>query len=202
MDYLLNTVSNFSLDKIIYQLLGLVCHQDKSILIAISGEFIPLCPRCLGLHVGFFLTLIFINKIIQRKVNLDKPLNLFAILFIISLAGIHWFLGALDIIEMNSLSRFITGFVSGSGLYVFLHSIKYESPKPEFSFSVQEKIIIYCLLITLLYSVLFNSNELLLPALLILVVFNIMSIIIVLWSIVEQNNVHRNLFHFNREVKS
>jgi uncharacterized membrane protein len=202
MDYLLNTVSNLSLEKIIYQLLGFICHQDKSILIATSENLIPLCPRCLGLHIGFFLTLVFLNRIIQRRVNLDKPGILFVIIFLIGVAGIHWILGALDIMEMNTLSRFITGFVSGSGLYVFLYSFKYESPKPELSFSNRVKIIISCLLMVLLYSGSNNSYELLLPAVLILVVFNVSSIINSLLSIIVKNNRHHYLFHLNKEVKS
>jgi len=202
MEYLINTVSNFPLEKIIYQLLGFICHQHKSILIAIGENLIPLCPRCLGLHIGFFLSLIFINRIIQRRVNLNKLSNFFVITFLISLAGIHWILGALDILEMNSLSRFITGFVSGSGLYVFLYSIKYDSRKPEFWFSVRDKIIISCLLMSSLYSFSMNSYELLLPAILFLVLFNVGSIIKSLLSIIIKNNKHHYLLQLNKEVKS
>jgi uncharacterized membrane protein len=202
MDYLLNTVTNLSLEKIIYQLLGFICHQDKSILIVVSGDFIPLCSRCLGLHIGFFLTLVFLNRIIQRNVNLDKPINLFVIIFLISIAGIHWIFGALDLMEMNSLSRFITGFISGSGLYVFLYSLKYKAPKPKLSFSNRDKIIISCLLMVLLYSGSINSYEILLPAILILVVFNVSSVINSLLSIIIKNNRHHYLFHLNKEVKS
>ena len=36
-------------------LFGSFCHQDPSILMVVDGRLLELCPRCVGLHVGFLV---------------------------------------------------------------------------------------------------------------------------------------------------
>ena len=62
----------FLLDDLSTRVFGLVCHQIPSILIDIGGRDVALCPRCIGLHVGFFASfiLLFIRNRFQTRLRL------------------------------------------------------------------------------------------------------------------------------------
>ena len=47
----------------------------------------------------------------------------FTLIILTSLAGLHWLLGGQEIVTPDSLSRFITGFFSGSGFGILLISV-------------------------------------------------------------------------------
>jgi len=110
------------MENLIETFFSFICHQDKDILIRIYDEFIPLCPRCIGLHVGFFVSSI--TFLFRRNQNLFlNPKTKFALIILTSLAGIHWLLGDQGIVTPSSLSRFYTGFLSGIGFGLLLNSI-------------------------------------------------------------------------------
>lgn len=106
--------------------LGLFCHQEPSILVKIDGRLIPLCPRCIGLHVGVTLgSIVMMHKTRTRMVILRK--GMFAVL-VLAVAGMigHWFTGKLDLVGMDSFSRLVTGVVCGSSLSVLFTKYKNE----------------------------------------------------------------------------
>jgi uncharacterized membrane protein len=194
MDYILSFVSELSLERIIYYLLGYICHQDKTILFGIGENLIPLCPRCLGLHAGFFLTLVFIKLLFQKPIDIDKPCNLFIIILSICFAGIHWSLGFFGLMEMNFTSRVFTGLVSGAGFYLLLNSLKYKFLQLGSTVSAWSKILFVCLLVLSLCIILLDDYELFLLTILVLVTSNMISIINFIWLIIKQNNNYNHSF--------
>ena len=110
------------MEKLIETCFSFICHQDKDIIISVYDELIPLCPRCIGLHVGFFISPIVFFFRSYQNLFLNTKIRFTLILFT-SLAGIHWLSGDIGIVTPNSLSRFITGFFSGSGFGILLNSV-------------------------------------------------------------------------------
>jgi uncharacterized membrane protein len=201
MDYLLGAVTELSLEKTIYYLLGFICHQDKSILLGIGENFIPLCPRCLGLHSGFFIALIVIKLLFQKPINLNRPKNILVITFSISLAGIHWLLGFLGIMEMDLTSRILTGLVSGAGFSILLNSLKYKYLQTVFKIPIRNKNILVYLTVLLVCICLLSNYDSLIFIILVLVTSNIISIIHSIWTIIRQNKIYYPSFEIKKEMQ-
>lgn len=201
MDYQFSLLAEFSLEKIIYHLLGFICHQDQAILLRIDENLIPLCPRCLGLNIGFFSTLVFYKLLFKSPFNLYKPSNILVLFLSISLAGFHWFLGFLSVIEINNSLRILTGLISGSGFCVLLISLKHKHSYSDFKITAWNKIIIV-LLLALLLSFSFLSNYIfLLVSILLLVISNIISIILSIWIIIRHNKILNDSFKLKKEMQ-
>ena len=115
-----------TLSMVVKTFLGIFCHQDKSILLTIYGDYLQLCPRCMGLHSGFFTTivlLVFINRV--RPLTLKKIPKIILIL-VITVAGLHWLGGTTNMFDTSSFTRFFTGLISGSAfgyLIYFYHTL-------------------------------------------------------------------------------
>ena len=201
MGYRLNFITEFSLEKIIYHLLGFICHQDQTILLRDGENLIPLCPRCLGLHFGFFIALVVVKSFYQKPVNIYKPQNILLIICSISLTGIHWLFGFLNIVEMDFSSRLFTGIVSGAGFFILIISLKYKHVQPELNIAIWEKRVLACLLILLLSLGLFGNYVFILFALLILVTSNIISIILSIWKIIRHNKILNYSFALKKEMQ-
>ena len=107
-------------DEIIRYLLGFICHQDKEILISVWGNRLPVCPRCIGLHLGFFLTLIYPAAVRSCL----TPRRFVTLAAVVSIAGIHWLLGVLNLIDPGPLPRLLTGLSSGIAFGILLNSIR------------------------------------------------------------------------------
>jgi len=188
MDSALQIIPGISLEKIIFYLSGLICHQDKTILISVQGHLLPLCPRCLGLHTGFMFTLLFPGLIIQKLLRKEKPGTLLSILFIISITGIHWLAGYLKLIEPDTLSRFLTGLLSGAGLGILLKYIKHKYLQPQHK-AGSDYSIIPGLLTLLLLIPLISIYEVLLIVIMVMVIANIISITLYLWLIINKMKI-------------
>lgn len=124
-----NFIIGFDIDTltmVIKTFLGIFCHQDKSILLTIYGDYLQLCPRCIGLHSGFFITivaLVFINRV--SPLILKKTPKIILVL-LITVAGLHWLGGTTDMFDASSFTRFFTGLISGSAfgyLIFFYHTL-------------------------------------------------------------------------------
>ena len=198
---LLNIIPDLSLEQIIKYLLGFICHQDKSILFELGGYLIPLCPRCLGLHSGFFITLIVINLFFQKPIDLNKPRNILVITFSIGLAGIHWLLGFFGIMEMNLASRLFTGLISGTGFCLLLYSLKYKYLQTAFNIPIRNKSILVYLPVLLICISLLGNYDLLILIILVLVVGNIISIINSIWIMIGQNKIYNHSFEAKKEMQ-
>ena len=108
---------------VIKTFLGFFCHQDKSILISIYGDYLQLCPRCIGPHSGFFIiivALVFIDR--EPRFARKKLLNIILVLLVM-VTGFHWFGGAIEMFDASSFTRFHTGLISGSafGYIIYIY---------------------------------------------------------------------------------
>lgn len=164
------------MEKFIETFFSFICHQDKDIIISVYDELITLCPRCIGLHVGFFISPIVFLFRSYKGLFLD-PKTRFALIILTSLAGIHWLLGDQGVVTPNSLSRFCTGFLSGFGLGILLDSV---SKKFDSYYFDRKKIISikFALIFVLILSgILLKEIQLLELALFIIVLHNIYKIV-------------------------
>jgi len=102
-------------------LFGCFCHQDPTTLMAVGGELVHLCPRCIGLHLGF--TLAFAAGLIRfrRGLILSRTRPRFVLVLAVASLGFDWGVGGhLGLYEPTDLSRLITGLACGSALALFL----------------------------------------------------------------------------------
>lgn len=118
---IINTITT-SLESFIRFSFSIICHQDENILIEINQVYFPLCPRCTGLHLGFFIILFMTYKFDLSHIKLKSQLHLLVILLLTSVAGIHWLTGVLGVLEQNAASRFFTGIVSGMAFIILIVS--------------------------------------------------------------------------------
>ena len=98
---MLETISHF--------IFGLLCHQDPSILFQVEGQSVALCPRCIGLQLGFIISLILLKVTYRDGFRFNKKLAAGSALGI-SIMLFDWRGAAiLGIYEPNTISRLITG---------------------------------------------------------------------------------------------
>jgi len=175
-----------TLAKVIKTFLGFFCHQDKSILLSIYGDYMQLCPRCIGLHSGFFITivtLVFIER--EPRLTRKKILNIILVL-LVSITGFHWLGGALDLFDASSFTRFYTGLISGSAfgyLIYFYHTLN------KITFIRSSWPVLSILLITILFfitALIFEESVFLNYSLGLIVFFNILTLLKALVSIFQR----------------
>lgn len=202
MQSILHIISGLSLEKIIFYLSGLICHQDKIILFTVGGYLIPLCPRCLGLHTGFFFTRLFSGLFPHKLVNLDGPTNLFMIVFIIGLTGIHWYLGFTGFLRADFISRILTGFISGAALGLFLNSMKNKFPRHKTIMITRGKVLNILIIISLLI-IFLNTYQALLLIIFASVAGNFISVIkylsLIIYGLKTKNKLLTSKRRFNYE---
>ncbi len=121
---------------------GLICHQDRSILFHIDGNPIPLCPRCIGMHLGFTALIIFYTLSNFKPPRLGNRTSQILLSSAICFAGIHWLLGQLGLLEMDSISRLTTGFITGVAVSLLLYSYRYETNIITHRINVQKRILL------------------------------------------------------------
>lgn len=106
--------------------LGFFCHQDKSILLSMYGDYLQLCPRCIGLHSGFFTTIVALAFINQKPLLIRKKIFKIILVLLVTVTGFHWFGITIDMFDSSSFTRFCTGVISGSAfgyLIYFYHTL-------------------------------------------------------------------------------
>jgi uncharacterized membrane protein len=118
---------------------GLICHQDRSILFNIAGSSLPLCPRCIGMQLGFTALIIFHALFNFKLPRMRNRTSQILISSAICLAGIHWIAGQLGLLEMESIFRLITGFITGAAVSFFLYSYRYGSHVITLRINVQKR---------------------------------------------------------------
>lgn len=96
------------------KIFSLICHQDRSRLIRINDHLIPLCPRCMGLHFGFFTTVCMLMAFTRKRIRICRGSSLYLLIFLSSLTGIEWSLAQLSIIRSTTSCRLLTGLATGS----------------------------------------------------------------------------------------
>jgi uncharacterized membrane protein len=136
------------------------CHQNPELLIRISGEYVYLCPRCIGLHVGFFLTgLLFL---LYKKEVVIKQNQLPILILLISVTFFHWLAANLSLVEDSECLRIITGSITGSSFFMFFSFMRNEfigsrNKAGEFSFRRRETVFIILIVISVYGLVLSKS---------------------------------------------
>lgn len=113
------------LERITATVFGFLCHQDPGILMTVDGKEILLCPRCMGLHLGFSSSFILMALTISSRVKIiGRGAQLVFAMAIASMA-IDWGLGGrFGLYAPTHLSRLATGLVTGSALGVLVISYR------------------------------------------------------------------------------
>jgi len=84
----------------------------------INGECIQLCPRCSGLHIGFFIALIFFSIGKKKRLKFSGLIPKLICLAGVTIIFLEWFLAQLSLVSSTSMSRLITGLIGGSVLCI------------------------------------------------------------------------------------
>jgi len=101
-----------------------VCHQlpERSL----GGEtlIMPVCSRCEGIYVGFFISAIILFLLFKKKENELPPIYILITMIIFVFSTIvEGTLGLFSIANTNSISRFVTGYLAGLGVMVIIFPI-------------------------------------------------------------------------------
>lgn len=101
-----------------------VCHQLPSRSLYFGKIFLPVCSRCSGIYLGFFISAIILFATFRKKESELPPLYIFVILILFILSTvIDGFLSYFGPFGTNNLSRFITGFLCGSSVMAIIYPV-------------------------------------------------------------------------------
>ncbi len=129
-----------------------VCHQLPSRSLAIGNAVLPVCSRCSGIYMGFFVTAIILFIMFRGKEN-DLPppyiLIIFSIFFLSMI--IDGIASNFGLYNTNNNIRFITGLLCGSSVMVITYPVfvfqYYKQSKKGKLFKRPQKFIIYLLIL-------------------------------------------------------
>lgn len=114
------------LEKITRIIFGLICHQDPTILMKVDSSVILLCPRCMGLHLGFIFSFIVLAIWPNSLIKVAKKTTWVILTIAIGSMPIDWGLGGyFGLYGPTSFSRLLTGLASGSALSVLVTSYRH-----------------------------------------------------------------------------
>jgi uncharacterized membrane protein len=114
-----------ALEEITRFIFGLICHQDPSFLMKVGGREVLLCPRCMGLHLGFLSSFVFMMLWTSDRIRVLRRAAVFVVAIALGSMVIDWgFGGHLGLYTPSSFSRLATGLASGSALSVLVVSYR------------------------------------------------------------------------------
>lgn len=93
-----------------------ICHRLPERSFHIKGHQFPVCSRCTGFYTGLFVFLVYE---ILFGVYYNLELFLISIILMIPVA-VDGFTQLFGLRESNNTLRFITGFIGGIGLIIFI----------------------------------------------------------------------------------
>ncbi|NLY44048.1 MAG: DUF2085 domain-containing protein [Clostridiaceae bacterium] len=102
------------IEKILYEVGTVLCHQLPSRTLTVGGKSLPVCARDTGIYIGMFIALMFL--VLKGRWSCDKPpktgitLILCLFIFIMGLDGITSYL---NMRSTNNATRLITGGLFG-----------------------------------------------------------------------------------------
>lgn len=101
-----------------------VCHQLPERSFHAGSLIIPVCARCEGIYVGFFISAIFLFLMFRGKeCELPKAyIVIILCLFIVSTV-IDGGLSYLGLTKTNNIIRYLTGFLSGTGSMAIVYPV-------------------------------------------------------------------------------
>ena len=113
------------LEEIARAVFGLICHQDPSILMKVGGREIPLCPRCMGLHLGFLCSFIALKVWTAGRITRAGKTTKFVLVAGLGSMAVDWWIGGhLGLFAPTTLTRLITGLAGGSALGILFSSYR------------------------------------------------------------------------------
>lgn len=118
--------ADFIIGYVAGKLFGLFCHQDPSIMMQVEGKYILLCPRCLGMHVGFFISLIFFSVEKVKRVRFPGLIPAVIVTAGFCWLAIDWCLGQTSFYQATTISRLSSGLLAGVSFSV-LYLIYYRN---------------------------------------------------------------------------
>jgi len=108
------------IENITRAIFGLICHQDASILLTVDGKAVFLCPRCIGLHFGFFISYLFLQRRYRGlKIVIARSASIMIVISLVVLA-LDWAGGHLGYRTPTATSRLITGLLGGTAFSVLV----------------------------------------------------------------------------------
>jgi len=101
-----------------------VCHQIPERSLEMGGLILPICSRCCGIYIGFFICAIFMFSIFRKRESDLPPLYILIILIIFAISTVvDGFLSYFSVIETNNIARLVTGFLTGSSTMAIIYPI-------------------------------------------------------------------------------
>ena len=96
-----------------------ICHRIPERSFFIKGHQFPVCARCTGFYTGLLVYLIF-NYFYKHPYSLSALIISMILMIPVAIDGLTQYFGPR---ESNNTLRFITGFIGGIGLIIFLKII-------------------------------------------------------------------------------
>ncbi len=96
-----------------------ICHQKPERSFFIKGHQFPVCARCTGFYTGLVVYLI-VSHFYPHRYDMSMLLISMALMVPVAIDGVTQYFGPRE--STNKL-RFITGFIGGIGLIIFLKII-------------------------------------------------------------------------------
>ena len=101
-----------------------VCHQLDSRSLIFGNIISPLCSRCAGIYIGFFISAIILFLMFRKKHSELPPLYVLIILAVFFLSTIIDGLASyLGLYMTNNIIRFSTGFLCGASIMAVLYPV-------------------------------------------------------------------------------
>ena len=96
-----------------------ICHRKPERSFFIKGHQFPVCARCTGFYTGL-ATYLILNSFYPHNYDLNMLLISLVLMIPVAIDGLTQYFGPRE--STNNL-RFVTGFVGGIGLIIFLKII-------------------------------------------------------------------------------
>jgi uncharacterized membrane protein len=119
-------IENRSVKSFIYGFFALFCHQEKSLCLELAEKKMPICSRCLGMHLGFITTLAVIFIRSKKKIQISKNnKKSIVLLFVLSwlTAALTSYLSNKGYLSISHSRRIIIGLLLGFATALLLCSL-------------------------------------------------------------------------------
>ncbi|MBC8390054.1 MAG: DUF2085 domain-containing protein [Actinobacteria bacterium] len=111
---------NFLVDKIGAS----VCHQLPARSLQIGDIILPVCARCSGIYIGFFISAIVLFILFRKRENGLPPLYIIVILALFLISTISdGIISNFASFNTNNTIRFITGYLCGIAMITIIYPI-------------------------------------------------------------------------------
>jgi len=101
-----------------------VCHQLPERSMLLGHIYMPVCCRCSGIYLGFFVSIVLLFLMFRKRQSDMPPLYIIILscVFIVSTFA-DGLLSYIGFYESNNIIRLVTGYLSGAGIAVIIYPI-------------------------------------------------------------------------------